>query len=149
MKKSYYKWIVLVSANTVLSLVLALEFMKTPQRALGVIFGIISFIILYAKLEDYLIKTGRMKWRKALIIGVGATAILLLFPGFPMISGALALDLSGSILDLSGSGRNHISFFSIYLTTIIDGLLLSSLVIVLTIFARLLFNLEFLKKNDK
>lgn len=149
MKKFYYKWAVLVSANTVFSLIFASDFMKTPQRALGVILGIISFIIIYANLENYLLKTDRMKWRKALVIGVGATALLLLFPIVPMASGALALEISGDILDLRGSGYQHISFFSMYLTTIIDGLLLSSLVIVLTIFARLIFNLEFLNKNDK
>lgn len=149
MKKYYYKWAVLVGANTVFSLIFASDFMKTPQRALGVILGIISFIIIYANLENYLLKTDRMKWRKALVIGVGATALLLLFPIVPMASGALALEISGDILDLRGSGYQHISFFSMYLTTIIDGLLLSSLVIVLTIFARLIFNLEFLNKNDK
>jgi len=149
MKKFYYKWAVLVTANTVFSLVFALDFMKTPQRALGVILGIISFIIIYAKLESYLIKTNRDKWRKALIISVCCLALFLLFPGFPLLSGALALELSEDILGLNGSLRYHLSFFSIYLVTIIDGLLLSTVVIVFTIIIRLLFNMEFLNKNDK
>ena len=138
----YLKWGLLVGFNSVFSILFALDFMKSFSGALGVILGMATFVFLYAKFDSFLSDTRKKEWQMALTIGVGSMIVLLLYPAIPMLSGALALDISGSILHLPASGAQHSSFFSIYLTTIIDGILLSLLVFVLACLVRILFLLK-------
>jgi hypothetical protein len=57
----------------------------------------------------------------------------------PIVGGALALEVTASLFYFSSSGFQHEGFLPIYLTTILTGLFLSTVVLVLASLLRLLF----------
>lgn len=133
----YLKWSLLVGINTILSLFFAFEFMQTIQGALGVILGIITFILLYILLDTYIERKKKARWRKSLFIGVSLFSLTQLFPPIVMISGAASLEASRKLFGLSKNADLH--FLATYATTIIDGFILSVMVLGLVLIIRLIF----------
>ncbi len=132
----YIKWTLIVCFNAIFCMIFAFDFMKTIGGALGVIAGIICFILFYAKLDKYLLNSKSKEWRKALFIAVITTGLLSLYPILPMISGSIALEITGSFFNLPPSGILHKSFLSIFSTTVITGGLLSLLVLSIAVLVR-------------
>ena len=135
----YTKWSLIVGFNAIFCMIFAFDFMKTVSGALGVIAGIACFILLYTKLDEFLFKTKRKEWLKALLIAAIVTGFFSLFPAMPVISGTLALDITGLIFNFPSSGYQHKGFFPIFLTTILTGLFLSLLVLILAFLLRVLY----------
>lgn len=134
----YLKWGLYVALSLPVSLILALEFMRTIPTVLAVVSGIILFVFFYAYFDKYLLNTNKVKARMALKIGVISCSILLIYPALPMLAGGLALETSGQILNIDSFRVKQLSFFAVFLTTVIDGFLLSFIVAILAIFARVL-----------
>ncbi len=135
----YIKWTLIVCFNTIFCMIFAFDFMKTIGGASGVIAGIISFILFYVKLDEHLLRTKRNVWRKALFIAVVTTGLFSLYPMLPMISGSLALEITGSFFNLPSSGIAHKSFLPIFSTTIVTGSFLSLFVLLIAFLLRILF----------
>ncbi len=135
-------WAFIVCFNTVFSLMFAFDFMKGVPGALGIIFGIASFIFMYVKLDEFLLKTKRKAWRKALLLSAVTMGVISLYPLIPMISGAAALEITGSIFNLPSSGSLHTNFIHIFSTTIFAGLILSTVVFIFTLLLRVLFYIK-------
>ncbi|MDA1342991.1 MAG: hypothetical protein O2966_03785, partial [Proteobacteria bacterium] len=76
----FLKWTVLVWLNVTFSLWVALgEFPQIIDR-IGIVFGVFSFVIFYAKIEIYLITLKKFQLRKALLGSVYVK--LLSFPSY-------------------------------------------------------------------
>lgn len=133
----YLKWSLLVSVNTVISLFFAFEYMQKIQGKLGVMLGIITFILLYVLLDTYFEQKNKIRWRKSLVIGTGAFSLTQFFPPIAMISGLASLEASRNLFGLSQHAE--LSFFATYTATIIDGFILSVLVMLLMVIIRLIF----------
>ncbi|MEE9326097.1 MAG: hypothetical protein V3U71_02300 [Cocleimonas sp.] len=56
------KWSLLVVLNTLTSLFIGANFFKTIGGALGVAFGIITFIFIYYSLDNYLKQKNKSEW---------------------------------------------------------------------------------------
>ena len=135
----YIKWGLVVAFNSIFSLVFAADYMKTITGALGVIGGILCFIFLYTKLDLFLLRSGRKEWRKGVLIATIVTGLFSLHPALPLMSGALALEITGSIFNFPSSGFHHKDFFPIFITTLFTGVFLSILVVVFASLLRLFF----------
>ena len=118
----YLKWSILVGLNTLISvLILLIDSITSWQIALGIMTGILTFILFYANLDKILKKKGLDNWRDALQSGIVISAIIyLIMPFIPLGTGALALNLIG----------NNPSIISIYFIVILDGLVLSALAMI-------------------
>ena len=60
-------------------------------------------------------------------------AILSFYPAIPIYSGLVALDTTGYILNMPASSVRQSVFIPIFITTIITGMILSTLVFVLAL----------------
>jgi len=133
----YLKWTLLVSVNTLISLLFAVQFMQKIQGILAVVLGIITFILLYISLDTYLEQKKKTRWRKSLTIGVATFSLTQFFPPIAIISGMTSLEISRYLFGLSNNGE--LGLFATYTTTIVDGFILSVLVMILTTIIRLIF----------
>lgn len=145
----YTKWSLFIAINLPVSLLFALDFMKTIPNALAVVCAVGLFVFFYARFDNYLYRTNKIKGRMALKVAVISCAILLLYPAVPMIAGAMALELSGQILNVDAFIAKKLTPFAVFLTTVIDGFLLSSIVAVLMLFARILFSFKDAPEDNK
>ena len=136
----YLKWCFLVGINVIVSTFFAMDIMKRPEGALGVILGILTFVFIYARMDIFLLNHGKIKWRNALYIGVAIKSLFQLFPMIDLITGAMASQMVSNLVGYDILMNDNVVFFEIYLTTIIDGLLLSILALVLTLSSRLIYN---------
>ena len=123
--KHYLKWFILVAVNTVISVIILLEDSNASwQIVSGIIAGIFTYILLYAHLDQLLIKKKFERWRNSLQKGVVISALLYLaIPFIPIVTGAFALDTTSSNID-------HPSLIGIYFTVMLDGLVLSALAMI-------------------
>ncbi len=135
----YIKWFLIVGFNSIFSFIFAFDLIKSIPSALGIISAIALFILFYVKLECFFLKTKRLEWRKALLIATLATGVFSLYPVIPMMSGALALDITGSLFHISTYGFEHKGFFSVFFTVLLTGLFLSLLVLILASILRVVF----------
>ena len=129
---TYLKWGLIVVFNTILSIAWAEDFLKTVSGVLGVIVGIIIFIMLYATLDRYLKKTNKKEWRKSLLVAAIMMGFFSLYPAIPLVSGAIALDMTSWIFNLTSNSIKTFGFFPIPITTLFSGMILSGVVIIFT-----------------
>ena len=115
------KWTGLVWLNAAVSFFLALEQHRNAADVLGIVCGVFSFVFLYAAVDYLLLLRNRQKLRKMLLIGVILKALTQLYPVIEMLTGLLALKAAELIMP-------EIRFLTVYLVTVIDGVLLSLLV---------------------
>jgi len=138
----YVKWGFIVAFNTAVCVLLAQDFMKTIPSTLGIIVGIGCFILLYVKLDLYLLNTNKNEWHKALIAAAILSGVLSFYPAIPMISGSIAIDLTSFLLDINSYGIRHNGFIPTFFITILTGVILSSLVILLALLFRFMFYIK-------
>ncbi len=135
----YLKWSIVVGFNTIFSFIVAFNFLRTVSGALGVVVGILCFILLYTKLDLFLLKTNRKEWRKALLRAAVTMGVFSLYPAIPMISGSIALDMTSWLLNLSSFSIKQNGFIPIFIATLFTGMILSSGVLLLAGLLRVFF----------
>jgi uncharacterized membrane protein required for colicin V production len=111
--------------------------------ALGVAFGIMTFIFIYFTLDSYLKRNNQPEWRKSLLIGVSVCALTQLSP-LVMVTGLYSMVASNELLNMFGLSPRNMIFITVYNATIIDGILLSVIVASVTLLSR--FGLTLNKK---
>ncbi len=137
------KWSLLVILNTLSSLYLGHKFFMSISGALGVAFGIMTFIFIYFTLDSYLKRNNQPEWRKSLLIGVSVCALTQLSP-LVMVTGLYSMVASNELLNMFGLSPRNMIFITVYNATIIDGILLSVIVASVTLLSR--FGLTLNKK---
>lgn len=136
----YLKWCFLIGINVIVSFFFAVGIMKTTAGALGIFAGIMTFVFLYARIDIYFLNRGKEKWRKALYIGVCIKSLFQLFPMIDLMTGSMAIEVVDNLFGHQILMNDNLIFIEIYLTTVIDGLLLSVLAAILTLSSRVLYN---------
>lgn len=145
---AYLKWSLIVGLNTIFSIAIVFDHLTTVSGALGIVVGIISFIILYVKLDNYLKRTNKKEWRKSLLIATIMMGLFSLYPVIPIVSGAIALDTTSWLLSspspssLTSFGIKDSGFFSILITTLLSGMILSCVATILMVITRALLYLS-------
>lgn len=128
----YTVWFLLVGLNALLSLVLAFsEYRDTLDRA-GIATGILSYVVIYAELDRHFIVNKFEEWHKTLLISVVVKAFTQLLPVIEVATGFLSIQLVESVI-------GEIMFVSVYLKTLLDGALLSVVVMLITLPARSIY----------
>ncbi len=139
MNKKYLilKWPLLVLANTLWGLAIALDKVDKWQGRLGIALGILVFVLFYYYIDTYLKKHKFLMWQKALQRGVILNAIILLVPYIPIITGVIALDTVSKLLVVS---QDHDAIIHFFLVVLLDGLLLSIFAMIPILFMWLILN---------
>lgn len=136
--KIFGKWTVLVGINSILSIMFASGMIKSMPNVIGMIMGIFTFIIIYSLIDTYLYDKRLDEWRKSLVIGVIVKALLQFTMAVEMFSGMLATAAVQAIYPYSNHYNYIDDFFRIYLTVIIDGILLSFVAGLITVIVKLI-----------
>lgn len=123
--RSGLKWTALVWLNAGVSYGLALTLLQTAWDHLAVIAAVFSFVALYTALDLRLAARGRIDLQQMLLFGVVVKALTQCFPMIEMLTGALAIDAVKATI-------GEVPWLSLYLITLLDGMLLSGLVLLLT-----------------
>lgn len=126
------RWTLLVLINVILSILFASDMMKTFPAFMGVMFGIVVFIVSYSWLDLQLLKKGKKLLRRALHGGVIMTAVLQCYPIISLLAGAIAIAAGDELTGLNINNEIDRHFFSLFIVTLIDGLLLSIIVFIMT-----------------
>lgn len=123
----------MVWLNAVISFWIALgEYPKVIDR-ISIVLGVFTFVIFYAKVDIYLLNTERLQVRKALLISVFIKSLFQFYPSVELTSGMISTTFGSWIF-------GKIAFFSAYLITITDGILLSLLVCLLVLLINFIIN---------
>lgn len=130
------KWTLLVGINSILSIMLALGTVNQLPKLLGMIMGIFTFILIYSLIDTYLYEKKREEWRKSLVIGVIIKALLQFTFVVEIFSGIFATGVVQAIYPYSKNISHIDDFFYIYLTVIIDGILLSLVAGLITVIVK-------------
>lgn len=119
----FLKWTFLVWLNAVISFAIAVEEFNSLGHRLGIICGIFTIILVYT-LEDLKLKTeGRNDLRNSLIISVMLKSLFQFYPIIEIVSGTIALIMVSAFVEYS--------FIHTYLATIVDGVILSFVMIII------------------
>jgi len=141
----YLRWTLLVILNAAFPFFLAMKITQTPSQILGILFAILSFIVIYAEAEHYLLKREFKSLAKQLRLSGAIKIATVLLPFIDMLIGAIALEISRELTGISLQNRSRLArsvesnqtlsstfnlgdFGASYLTTMIDGVLLSVIV---------------------
>lgn len=131
----FIKWTALVLLNAAFGLMMNLK--ASPAQAAGMFAAIATFVLIYATLDIYLQEKRLHKWQRALLAGVLLKALIQLLPVIDMMAGAIAVDLVMGTTTSKAEG----GFIQYYLTTLVDGFLLSLVVGCFSLLARLIMRL--------
>ena len=121
----FIKWTVIVWLNAIVSFILAVDLDKASGiNLLAMICGVFTFVFIYTAVDLYLIKIDKQNLRKSLFISALIKALTQFYPMIEMITGILAINAVDIVI-------GNITFLTIYLTTVLDGILLSIIVAIL------------------
>ena len=157
--QTYLVWSLLVIFNAAFSLVMAATMIQHLAVYLGIIAGTGTFILLYAELELFCRSSGYTVLVRQLRLSALLKPLTFLFPVIELFTGYFAIttvhlltgvhidhrqeDLIGSAISLPA-----LKFVTAYLTTILQGLLLSIVVSVLLVMIRLIAGLRAVKHKN-
>jgi len=154
----YLRWSVLVALNAAYPFFLSLMMVKTTSQLIGIAFGILSFIIIYAETESYFLERNYTTLAAQLRLGAAIKISTVLLPFIDMITGSIALGITHQLtgVDLSSSIKrirtednlsqlidpmlNLVELGTSYMTTLIDGFLLSIIVAMIIGLIRLIIH---------
>jgi len=128
----FVRWIVLVLLNVIMSILFAADMMKSFPAFMGVMFGIVVFIIVYVLIDLQLLIKGKEYLRRALHGGAIITALSQFYPVFALLAGAMAIDAGAVITGFDIGQITDRNFISLFMVTVIEGLLLSVIVFIMT-----------------
>jgi len=153
----YYRWCLLVLLNASYPFILSLSIVKSVSHLIGIALAVISFIIIYAELDDWLLQRQHQALSKQLRISASIKIATILLPFIDIVTGSIAIETTRIITGINVQhfqsttqandvlGLNFLSLKELvatYLTTMIDGLLLSLFVALLIGLIRLASNLR-------
>lgn len=145
----YTRWILLVILNAAFPFFLSLMLAKTPSQIVGILFAVLSFIVIYAETESYLLNRNYLTLAKQLRLSAAIKISTIFLPFIDMVTGIIALGITHQLtgVDLEKSSRtldqriensqqisptlNLSDLGASYLTTMIDGFLLSIIVAII------------------
>ena len=142
----YMRWSFLVILNAAFPFILSLQIAQTPSHLLGILLAIITFIFAYAEVDFWLLKQKHHALAKQLRVSAAIKVSTLIFPFIDIFTGIIALDISRLLTGINithydvqttstGSYSTALESVNIaktcasYLTTMINGILLSLIVI--------------------
>lgn len=128
----FARWSVLVLLNVIMSILFASDMMSTIPAFMGVMFGIVVFILVYVLIDIQLLKKGKETLRHALHGGAIITALSQFYPVFALLAGAMAIDAAAILTGFDIGNITQRNFFSLFMVTVIEGLLLSVIVFIMT-----------------
>ncbi len=128
----FARWSMLVLLNVIMSILFASDMMSTVPAFMGVMFGIVVFILVYALIDIQLFKKGKETLRRALQGGAIITALSQFYPVFALLAGAMAIDAAAILTGFDIGNITQRNFFSLFMVTVIEGLLLSVIVFIIT-----------------
>ena len=150
----YKRWVLLVLLNAAYPFLLSLMTMESNTQIVGVVLGIISFIIIYAELENYLLQHRYQTLSKQLRLSALLKVTTVFLPFIDLIVGSVSIEITKVITSINlqsyqtkveaySSSLGNLKLISAaYITTMIDGILLSLLVALILGLIRLIANLR-------
>ncbi|NOT83699.1 MAG: hypothetical protein HOP02_02735 [Methylococcaceae bacterium] len=123
--KLWLKWILLVWLNAAFTFWVALGEYPQALDRFGIVCGVFTFVALYAMLDNYLLNTKKFQIRQAVLISVFVKSLFQLYPGIELAAGMVATAFVEWAI-------GKIAAVSAYFITLMDGLLLSLLVALIT-----------------
>ncbi len=137
------KWTLLVWLNAAGSFQLsAREFPQTINRV-GIVCGVFTFVIIYTRIDLYLLNLKKLQLRKALLISVIAKSLFQLNMSFFSVDLIAGLVSSGIVEMVIGK----VAFLSVYIITLTEGFLLSLLLVAITVIINYLMSIFFTQKQ--
>jgi|GEM_PF-1542357 len=120
MSSRYQKWGLIVVLNSIISFYFAVTMGKGPGLldVLGMLAGIATFVVVYAELESWLVREGHHKAARQLVIAALLKALTQLAPALEIAAGMISLQSVNFAI-------GYTPFISHYLTTLLNGALLS------------------------
>ena len=128
----YLLWTVLVGLNAVFSFYVALGEFHIPLDRAGIAMGVVTFIVFYAELDYHYCSENNVSLHRLLIIGAVLKSLTQCLPVIELIVGAVSISIASSVL-------NKTPFFSTYLITLLDGIILSLVLGLILLLVRLVF----------
>jgi len=154
----YGRWCLLVLLNSAYPFILSLSMVNTPSHFIGICLAVMSFIVIYAEIDDWLLQQQYLTLSKQLKISASIKVATVVLPFIDIISGRIAIGITQFISginmqhsrhELSVANTNYLDLQELvttYTATMIDGLLLSLLVALILGLIRLIKNLRHTKK---
>ena len=139
----YSRWCLLVLINAAYPFLLSLTIINTPSQFIGVGLAIISFIIIYAETDSWLLQKQYQKLSKQLKISASLKIATFILPFIDIFTGMVAIGTTEIITGISIEKSRHYmheleaiktSYLNLeemttsYMVTMTDGLLLSLIV---------------------
>jgi len=128
----FARWTLLVLLNVIMSILFALDMVTNVPTFMGVMFAIVVFILLYAVIDLILLNKRKESLRRALHGGAIITALSQFYPVFALLAGAMAIDAGATLTGYDIGNASDRNFFSLFMVTVIEGLLLSVIVFIMT-----------------
>lgn len=155
----YARWIVLVLINALFPFLLSLSLIKSPAQFVGIMFAVLSFIVLYAEFDHWLLAKQYRSLSKQLRVSAAVKVATVLLPFIDMICGMISIELTKLITGLNLKTSSYRGGYSdnlsgpleacvTYITTMIDGFLLSAVVAAIIVVSRLAIKIIKYKKQN-
>lgn len=127
----WLKWTLIVWLNAVFSCYVAFDAYPHFADRMAVVCGVFSFVVFYVLTDQHLLLEGKDALSKALGLGALLKALTQFYPSLEMLTGMLATAFVHSVM-------GETVFISVYFITLVDGLLLSLLVAIITLLLSML-----------
>ena len=140
----YSRWTVIVLLNAMLPFFLSLEFIRNITAFTGIMLAVASFVVIYAELESWLLRQRYTQLAKQLKLAASIKIATIIYVFIDMIIGAIAIETTRWLtgINVQKVGTYDSSFINLpelaasYITTMIDGFLLSIIVALLIMVIR-------------
>ena len=119
------KWTLLVWLNAALSFFVAVNSSSEFMEIAGIVTAVFSFVLVYSFIDYELLKTHQTERRARLLWSVCLKMLTQFLPMIELFTGSISVSFVTEHLQI------NTVFFSTYMITIVDGILLSLIVLVL------------------
>lgn len=163
----YTRWSWLVLLNAAFPFLLSFMVTHSSAQYIGIVLAILSFIVIYAEFDAYLIRQGYLRLSRQLRLSAIIKIATPLLPFIDMISGMIAIGATKLITGYNIESHSQITRYqasdtihspqastlvelaSTYIATMINGFILSAIVAILLLLVRLVYTLRKRHKQAK
>jgi len=150
-------WSAMVVLNAIFPFLISLGFLTTLPKLIGVLMAIATFTLLYASLDWWLLNKGKSVLSSRLRLGAFIKIFTFILPFIDLIIGAISVGATRILIGVNLESERHqkaldsyylqsaLECLATYLTTMIDGLLLSAIVGVLMLLITLISQKSYLR----
>ena len=130
----YSRWTFLVLINALLPFLFSLEIITSISILLGITLAVSSFVIIYAELESWLLLKYCAQLARQLKVSAALKITTCLLPFIDLITGSISMELARWLTGINFSTPHKAEVIDMsqvaisYITTMIDGFLLSMIV---------------------